>query len=873
MNPPVLRALLICDLVDSTAMVEKLGDQRAAELMRQHDRLSRDLLQRCGGREIDKTDGFLLLFERPIRAVAFALEYQRQLKELGETQPIALQARIGIHVGDIVLWENEAADIARGAKPIEAEGLVKPVAARLMGIARPGQILLSGTAHTLTMRAESELDAAHAVRWRAHGSYRFKGVRDPVPVYEVGAAGVAPFQPPASSAKAHREIPWWRRFAFLAAAGAPALVAIAAAVVFTRKNPPSLAFANRDWVVVGDFKNLTGQATLDESLQTAFRLGLEESRYVNVLPLASVRETLLRMQRNPDQTPIDRATGSEIAIREGARALILPTLAEIGKRVRVTAEVIDPNTQTTVYSESADGEGTESLLSSVDRVNERLRLRLGEALTTVSNDSQPLEKVATKNLDALRAYSLGLRAYAHSSQEDARGLFQQAVRLDPDFALAYIGIARTYYSNYDVATAKLYMDKAAALKERLSPRDQLYLDAWLAGFGPSRPMLEKWKLLSELYPDYYAASYNYAYFAWLFENRATDAIVAIQPALSEHYPLRNSAYYMLASLQAAENQFDAAFKNFDTAVALGDPQQGIFRAAAFAAQRRFAAAQQVLSAAKTSGIATTDVLNPRQGIVIDLDQGHWQHARASIDEYAASAAAVGPQYERAYRAMALSLDDYTAPRAVQAKALRSFIADARKESAESAGSTRRDDLFDIVFGAYLAARAGDDGLARTTLALTGPEIRNSGYSNLEQIESIAEAEVASRSGRAADAVAHLGSLLDGTELVLTHIALADAYTAAGRNEDAAKEARWLVDHRGRAYFEINHLQILQARYVVESDLALLRLAELAHARGRDDEAQAQLAAFATIWPRDSQPPFAAARAQRLSAAFHSASRQ
>ena len=170
MNAPVLRTLLICDLAESTAMVEKLGDSRTAELMRRHDRLTRDLLQRHGGREIDKTDGFLVLFERPIRAVAFALEYQRQLKDLGAAQSIALQARIGIHVGEIVLWENDAADIAHGAKPVEAEGLVKPVAARLMGIARPGQILLSGTAYTLALRARSELGDACVLRWRAHGN-------------------------------------------------------------------------------------------------------------------------------------------------------------------------------------------------------------------------------------------------------------------------------------------------------------------------------------------------------------------------------------------------------------------------------------------------------------------------------------------------------------------------------------------------------------------------------------------------------------------------------------------------------------------------------------------------------------------------------
>ena len=73
----LLRTLVLCDLVDCTALVERLGDRKGAAFMQQHDRFARDLVHVIGGREIDKTDGFLLMFERPIQAVAFALAYQR----------------------------------------------------------------------------------------------------------------------------------------------------------------------------------------------------------------------------------------------------------------------------------------------------------------------------------------------------------------------------------------------------------------------------------------------------------------------------------------------------------------------------------------------------------------------------------------------------------------------------------------------------------------------------------------------------------------------------------------------------------------------------------------------------------------------------
>ena len=98
-SSPAIRALLLCDLIASTQLVERLGDAAAADLMARHDRIARDLLAAHGGREIDKSDGFLLLFERPVEAVRFALAYQAQLLELGAQSKTALASRVGIHLG------------------------------------------------------------------------------------------------------------------------------------------------------------------------------------------------------------------------------------------------------------------------------------------------------------------------------------------------------------------------------------------------------------------------------------------------------------------------------------------------------------------------------------------------------------------------------------------------------------------------------------------------------------------------------------------------------------------------------------------------------------------------------------------------------
>jgi serine/threonine-protein kinase len=202
-----LRTLLVSDLVSSTALVEMLGDARSAEVFQRHDRLARNLLSTYNGVEIDKSDGFLLLFERPLDAVVYALAYHQGLQELAAEVEAALAARVGIHLGELYLRRNPAEHVARGAKPIEAEGLAKAIAARLMSVAGGGQTLMTRGAFDLARRAAVGEVAGKEMEWLAHGRYLLKGVDEPVDVFEVGRRGVAPLTAPSDSNKVKRLVP------------------------------------------------------------------------------------------------------------------------------------------------------------------------------------------------------------------------------------------------------------------------------------------------------------------------------------------------------------------------------------------------------------------------------------------------------------------------------------------------------------------------------------------------------------------------------------------------------------------------------------------------------------------------------------------
>ena len=193
MSAAKLHAILLTDLVESTQLAGTLGDAAYADLAHAHDRLARDLLQAWRGREIDKSDGMLMLFGSAADAAGYAVAYHRALASL----PHRLMARAGIHFGPVVLHVNDSHDVTNGAKLVEVEGLAKAIAARAMALALGGQTLLTAEAR--------EALGPTSLRVISHGHWRVKGVAEPFELFEVGEAG-APFKPPPDGAKGYRVV-------------------------------------------------------------------------------------------------------------------------------------------------------------------------------------------------------------------------------------------------------------------------------------------------------------------------------------------------------------------------------------------------------------------------------------------------------------------------------------------------------------------------------------------------------------------------------------------------------------------------------------------------------------------------------------------
>lgn len=855
------KTLVLTDLCESVMLVERVGDAAAASLFRRLDTQVLQLLNRWNGRLIDRSDGMFLLFDAPVDGLGFALDYVDQLDALGRELKLPLQARIGVHVGYVLSWNNSEEAVAAGAKALEVEGLAKPVAARLMALARPGQILMSSAAESMLRSGQRELpDRGVGLQWKSHGRWHLKGVPTAQEVFEVGRGGCAPMRTPVGSAKAWRELPLWRRPAALMAE--VMLVAVLGMVAWFMVRPePALAFGERDWVVVGDLRNLTDETVLDASLQQAFRISLEQSQYVNVLSDRKVRDTLSRMRQSSESYAVDRAVASEVALREGARAVILPAVSEVGGKLRVTAEVVDPVTQNTVYMELADGQGIDSALDSVDQVTKRLRNRLGEAMASISRNSRPLPEVSTRDLDALRAYALGQSAYGKGQFKQALGFYEHAVSLDKDFALAHLGMLRSLSATEQLPKGMLSLQKVQAMTARLSPREAMYLQAWEVQINSPGEAHGKWRQMSDLYPDFYAAAANAGY-ALEMENRYEEGLQYIRRASESLYEFAPLSQEGLGRMSLALGNYQDAATAFTRAADAGLVTASVWQANLRAVQGDFQEAERLWPRDAKLAVPHFDQVSQY------LDQGRLQAASLEAQRLLQTVPASGGRFRQGQIQVGV-LQWLSGDRRGALGTSRKIVRDSVAALDGAAGLAARGEAVTAAYGAIIAQRLGDHGPARQLISRLeqSPDlVAMQPVGGFLQVLKAREAMAATKSAQALEGLVATTGQHGSFQL---RVALMDAYALEGNLEAALRQVNWITSHRGWAYVEHGGCGWCgQSLNIADANMARLRKVELLSQLGRREEARKELESFSGYWKDREMPDYLRTRRDALLSTFN-----
>ncbi|GAG13828.1 unnamed protein product [marine sediment metagenome] len=166
--PPAgaFRTILFTDVEGSTAMTQRLGDARAREVLREHERIVREALKAHGGSEVKTTgDGFMTSFSSATRALESAIAMQRAFAAHNESAAEPIRVRVGLNAGEPIAEEKDL------------YGTVVNLAARICGQAEPGQILVSDVVQQLT--------AGKGFTFADKGEATLKGFEKPVRLHEV----------------------------------------------------------------------------------------------------------------------------------------------------------------------------------------------------------------------------------------------------------------------------------------------------------------------------------------------------------------------------------------------------------------------------------------------------------------------------------------------------------------------------------------------------------------------------------------------------------------------------------------------------------------------------------------------------------------
>jgi eukaryotic-like serine/threonine-protein kinase len=293
-------------------------------------------------------------------------------------------------------------------------------------------------------------------------------------------SSAAPATPPSGAQLAvQQRSSWWQRWQVVLPIGVALLAALAAAFYLHGRLGKRLT--DRDTIVLADFKNETGDPVFDDTLRTALTVALNQSPFLDVLPDSKVNSTLKRMTL-PVTTKLTPEVTRDLCLRAGAEAYVAGTISALGTEYVVGLKAANCQNGDTLAEEQATAPAKEKVLNALGDATARLRQRLGESLASVQKFDAPLAEATTSSLDALKAFSLAENEIGQSSQSQSalmQGVahLEQAIQLDPSFALAYRTLGTAYLNLYGPSRAAMYSAKAYELRDHASDRERLQIAA------------------------------------------------------------------------------------------------------------------------------------------------------------------------------------------------------------------------------------------------------------------------------------------------------------------------------------------------------------------------------------------------------------
>jgi len=254
-------------------------------------------------------------------------------------------------------------------------------------------------------------------------------------------------------------------------------LALAAGGFFAwRQRTRARPLTDKDLLVLADFVNTTGDSVFDGTLRQALAIQLEQSPFLKIMDDEQVRQGLRLMRLSP-ATRITNQIAHDICVRDAAVATIGGSIDSLGKNYVVTLQAITCQDGATLAREQVQADDKEHVLNAVGTAATAMRAKLGESRTSIQERNRPLEQATTGSLEALQSYTAGIAELRAGRFLAARPLFERAIALDPNFAMAYLHLSTAFNNAGDAGLEAEYKTKAFAFIDRVSERERYYIAA------------------------------------------------------------------------------------------------------------------------------------------------------------------------------------------------------------------------------------------------------------------------------------------------------------------------------------------------------------------------------------------------------------
>jgi len=305
------------------------------------------------------------------------------------------------------------------------------------------------------------------------------------------------------------------------------------------------ALTEKDSILLSDFINTTGDPVFDSTLKKALAVSLGQSPYLNVVPDSKVQQTLKLMGKPPD-TRLTSDIGREICQRAHVKAMLTGAIAPLGSEYVITLEAINAATGDSLAQVQEQAVSKEQVLNALGLGAGKLRGNLGESLASVQKFDKPLQEVTTSSLEALKAFTQADELREKGDALPPVALYQRAIELDPNFAMAYARTGNQYLTLGQADLARQNFQKAFDLRERASEREKFYItEKYYDGTGQLEQAIQAMRLYAQTYPSDQTPRVNLSVAYQIlgdFDKGLTNSLDAIRLEPDSWYGYVNAAY-------------------------------------------------------------------------------------------------------------------------------------------------------------------------------------------------------------------------------------------------------------------------------------------------------------------------------------------